>query len=106
MDLHRIENFTGGWFAGNFSPTLLKTEHFETCVKWFAMGDSEPSHFQVTATEITVVIEGRCLIGSVELVKGDIAVIHPGEVADFVALSDGALVALKSPSLPTDKVLA
>lgn len=105
MRVERLENFIGGWFIGNFQPSMVECQDFEVCVKRFSAGDSEPVHFQLEAWEVTVVIDGRCEIGGVELTAGDILLIDPLEASGFLALSDCTLVAIKSPSNPRDKVL-
>jgi hypothetical protein len=63
-------------------------------------------HYQLTAVEVTVVITGRCRIGMEVLEEGDILEILPYEMADFEALTDVTLVAIKAPSLPADKVVS
>jgi hypothetical protein len=45
-------------------------------------------------------------MGDHTLSAGDIILLEPFEIADFEALTDVSLVALKTPSLPADKVLA
>jgi len=62
-------------------------------------------HYQLTATEITIVTSGHCSLGQVELRSGDIAVIEPMEAAEFLAIEDTVLVVVKNPSLPSDKVV-
>lgn len=104
--IHRLSDFSGGWLVGNFVPCLLRNEHVEVCVKNFKQGDTEPYHYQRTATEWTIIISGVCVIGDITLGPGDIIEIPPLEVAGFRALTDVSLVAVKSPSLPSDKVLA
>lgn len=106
MEKHNINAFTGGWFVGDFAPTLIPTSDFEACVKWFPKGQVEAAHFQRIATEISVVVSGSCRIGSETLSTGEIVVIGPGEIADFEALTDCVVVAIKTPSIPADKVLA
>lgn len=106
MQLHHIDSFVNGWFIGNFDPTLIKSDDIEVAVKSYKAGEKEPSHFQLTATEITVVISGKCLLGGHVLNAGDVLVIDPMEPADFEALEDCIVVACKSPSLPNDKVLS
>lgn len=101
-----MSKMTGGWFIGNFTPSVVKTSDFEVCVKNYAMGVREPAHYQLTATEVTVIIQGKARMGSQVLNAGDIVTLAPFEVADFEALTDVALVAVKFPSLPADKVLA
>ncbi len=97
--------FVGGWFLGAFSPSLLYTNDFEVCVKRYLKGDVEPVHYQLTATEFTYVISGLCRIGNAELGADDIIEIPPMVSADFEALSDVVLVAVKTPSQSDDKRL-
>ena len=105
MDKVNISQFVGGWFVGNFEPTLFMNQHLEIGVKIFRTGDTEPSHKQILATEITVISEGSVRIGNLLLGRGEMLVIHPGEYADFEALTDGSLTCVKFPSIPSDKVL-
>lgn len=105
MRLEKLENFNGGWFIGDFSPSILQNSGFEVCVKHFTAGDFEPSHFQVVATEFTIVISGRCRMSDTELSPGDILILDPGEVSDFEAIQDSVVLGIKTPSLPGDKVL-
>lgn len=105
MNVSRIEEYTKGWFVGNFSPVLIPSKDFEIAVKWFKAGEKEPNHKQIVATEVTVVVEGTIQLGSQIFVKGDVILIPPGEFAAFESLTDSALVCLKTPSIPDDKVL-
>jgi quercetin dioxygenase-like cupin family protein len=105
MQINRIEDFEKGWFVGNFSPSILNSRDFEIAVKWFKAGEKEPLHKQLVATEITVVIEGEIRLGEKNFVKGDLITIPPGEFAAFESITDSALVCVKTPSLPDDKVL-
>ena len=106
MKTQRLENMVGGWFVGNFTPAIYSSPDFEASVKFYKQGDVEPLHFQKTAIEITVVISGKIRMGSNVYESGDIVLLEPHEVCDFEALEDATLVAVKSPSLPSDKVLA
>ena len=105
MEVHSLANFTGGWFLGNFVPSVATNPNVEVCLKRYPKGTIEPMHYQLTATEYTLVISGRCRIGSVLLQSDEILCIPPLEAADFEALEDVVLVAVKTPSLPSDKVL-
>jgi hypothetical protein len=106
MDLFNLQDFTNGWLVGNFSPSLLDSNHIEVGLKRFVRGDIEPRHFQLTAVEITLVVSGSCRMGSVTLGAGQGLVVQPGEICDFEALEDCSIMAIKSPSAPNDKVLA
>lgn len=105
MNLYKVEDFFKGWIIGDFSPSLHKNSDFEVAVKFFRQGDTEASHKQLVATEITVVIEGHVRLGSLTFGRGDVISIPPHEVADFESLTDSSLVCIKFPSLPNDKVV-
>ena len=105
MQIERIENFVAGWFIGNFEPTIYQTKDFEVAIKYFSKGDTEPSHKQIIATEITGVISGVIRMNSHKFQKGDLIRIIPGEFADFECLEDCSLICVKFPSDPTDKIL-
>lgn len=106
MKLHHIDSFVNGWFIGDFKPSLINSTQVEVAVKSYKAGEKEPSHFQLIATEITVVVSGSCKLGGKILGPGDVLVIDPLEPADFEAIEDCTVVACKSPSLPNDKVLS
>ena len=105
MIVNKIEEFTKGWFVGDFSPALIHSKDYEIAVKWFKAGESEPLHKQNTATEITVVITGQIRLGDEIFFKGDVITIPPGEFTEFESITDSTLVCVKTPSLPNDKVL-
>jgi hypothetical protein len=106
MKRFRIEDTTGGWFAGNFSPSIFQTKDFEVCVKRYMSGEKEPRHFQLSAIEITTIISGTARMGDLFLQENDIILLEPFEEYDFEAITDVVLVAVKSPSLPDDKRLS
>jgi hypothetical protein len=105
LQIERIENFVAGWFIGNFEPTIYQTKDFEVAIKYFSKGDTEPSHKQIIATEITGVISGVISMNNQKFQKGDLIRIIPGEFADFECLEDCSLICVKFPSDPTDKIL-
>lgn len=100
-----LREMTGGWFIGNFVPTAVHSEEFEVTIRKYIAGDREQKHFQLTATEVTAIIEGRARMGDQLLVANDIIILEPYESYDFEALTDVTLVAVKFPSIPNDKVL-
>lgn len=104
MEVEKIENFTAGWFIGNFEPTIHYTKNFEVAVKYFKKGDIEPTHKQNIATEITGVIDGSIRINDQKFEKGDLIKILPGEYANFECLEDCSLICVKFPSEPRDKI--
>jgi hypothetical protein len=103
MELGNIRGYVGGWFIGAFEPTMMKTDDFEVCIKRYSKGEREALHYQIRAVEFTLVVEGNCRIGSHLLGPDDVLRIDPLEAADFEALTDVVLVAVKTPSIPSDK---
>jgi hypothetical protein len=101
----RLDDMIGGWFVGDFEPTLLATRDVEVAVKRYAAGSVEPLHHHRVATEITVLIEGEARMGDNVLRAGDIVVLDPLESSDFEACTDVVLVAVKHPGAPADKYL-
>lgn len=103
--VHRVKDFSGGWFVGDFNPCIFRSNDMEVGFKHFETGDTEPEHFQRKSTELTLVVRGKCRIGNQHLIAGDIAEILPLISASFEALSRVDLIVVKFPSSPKDKVL-
>jgi anti-sigma factor ChrR (cupin superfamily) len=97
----------GGWFAGNFNPTLFTTDDFEVAVKRYKKGDYEKSHYHKVATEYTVIVNGEVQMNGETYITGDIIRIDPGEATDFLVVSETAVTTvLKVPCVADDKYLS
>ena len=105
MKVSKINEMTKGWFVGNFSPSLYKTNDVEVAVKSYDAGDYEPAHYHKIATEITVVISGSVKMNGITYNVGDVITIEPGESTDFMALTDCQNVVVKIPGANNDKYL-
>ena len=103
MDVHKLQDMTRGWFVGDFSPSVLRSEAFEAAVKYYPAGHREAAHLHKVATELTVVVAGEVRLGGQLLRAGDIVVMHPGEAQDFEAVTDCTLTIVKVPSVKGDK---
>lgn len=103
MNKYNIKDFFKGWFIGNFSPSLFKTENFEVAVKYYNKGDGESGHYHKIATEWTMVIKGSVQMGDSIYTEGDIIEIPPYKNTDFEALEETATVVIKIPSVKDDK---
>ncbi|MDO5381709.1 MAG: hypothetical protein Q4F06_03185 [Eubacteriales bacterium] len=105
MKCDNINNMKGGWFIGNFDPSLFKTNDCEVAVKTYKKGDKESKHYHKIATEYTVVVKGKVkMLGNVYC-EGDIIVVEPNEATDFEALEDAINVVVKLPGANNDKYL-
>lgn len=105
MNRFSLATFVDGWLVGNFSPSLFRTAEIEIGLKTFEAGAEEPCHFQLTATEITAVIEGEILLGGVRFSSGEVVLIEPGEHASFLSVTNSKLLVIKFPSEPSDKIV-
>lgn len=102
MDTHHLDDFTKGWFIGNFDPSLIKTDQFEVSIQRHSKGDTPEKHYQKISTEYNVLIYGRVLANGKDLNTGDIFIFHPGEITDVLFLEDSQIVCVKTPSLGYD----
>ena len=105
MKKYKLQDMVGGWFIGNFDPSLLKTEDVEVAVKDYKIGSYEDRHFHKIAKEITVIVKGKVLMNGVEYKQGDIIVIEPGESTDFEVLEETITTVVKIPGATNDKYL-
>lgn len=103
MKTYKLENFKDGWFIGNFMPSVFKTENFEVCYKIHYKNEKWPVHLHKISTEINYLIRGKMKIQNKTIVKGDIFVLEPNEIADPIFLEDCELIVVKTPSVVGDK---
>ena len=105
MEVTRIEDYTEGWFIGNFEPSIFRTNLFEVGTKLHLKGEIWDCHYH-TGTEINYLVSGRMKIHGFELQTGDVFRIEAYEVADPIFLEDCVVITIKVPSAPGDKYLA
>ncbi len=103
MKTAKLDTMKMGWFIGNFSPTLCKTNACEVAIKTYKAGDYEKKHFHKIATEYTVIIKGKVKMFDKEFYEGDIIVAEPGDITDFTAIVDTINVVVKIPGANDDK---
>jgi hypothetical protein len=100
-----LNDFTKGWFLGNFEPSLLKTNDFEIAIKRYKANDYEESHYHKISTEYTVIVEGEVEMNGLKYSKDDIITILPNHSTDFKCLTDVITTVVKVPSSKNDKYL-
>lgn len=98
-----LSRMRGGWWIGNFEPSVLKTAQFEVAYKVHRQGEDWPLHFQHEATEYNLLVEGQLQIDEQVFQAGDIFIIRPKRLVKPLFLTNCALVVVKVPSLPQDK---
>ena len=105
MKNSNIINMVGGWFIGDFEPSIHKTRDFEVGIKNYNRGDKVEKHFHKVAVEYTVILEGVALMNGIEYSEGDVIKVLPFEVSDFTAVTDVKSIVVKIPSVINDKYL-
>lgn len=101
----KLSDMTKGWFIGNFSPSLLKTNDVEVAYKEYKKGAYEEKHYHKVATEYTLIIKGKVIMFDKEWIKGDIVVVEPYDATAFRAVEDSETVVVKIPGANDDKYL-
>ena len=93
----------GGWFIGNFNPSLYHTNEVEVAVKRYKLGDKAKAHYHKISTEFTVILDGKVRMSENVFSSGDIIKISPSEITDFEALTDVITLVVKLPGANNDK---
>ena len=106
MKVENLAAMKGGWFVGNFEPSIIKTNDVEVAVKIYKKGDYEQAHYHKIATELTVIVSGRVKMFHTEFEKGQIIVVEPEDITDFEALEDTVCAVVKYPGAHHDKYFA
>lgn len=105
MNKYDLKDFIGGWFCGNFEPSIIKTSYFEVAIKRYKKGSVEKRHHHKVAIEYTVIVEGEVLMNDIKYKKDDIVKIEPNISTDFICLTDVVTCVVKIPSVKDDKYL-
>ena len=99
MQIKYLEEMKKGWFAGDFSPTALKTDFGEIAIKRYGRYHIESAYCHPNATVMYLLISGSiALNGKVLCQPYSMAVFTPGEQVYFSALSDCAVMLFVSGS--------
>lgn len=95
----------GGWFIGNFEPSIFKTNQFEVGHLFIKKGEITPVHFHQNHKEFNYIIKGKMSINNKILTKGDIFVFNENVISVPFFYEDTEIICIKTPSKPGDKVI-
>lgn len=93
----------GGWFIGDFLPSILRTPDFEVCYKVHKKGEIHGAHIHMIATEYNLLIRGSMTIDEQLIKPGELFILYPGDTADPVFHEDCEVIVVKVPSVIGDK---
>lgn len=103
MQLFDFNHFQGGWFIGNFLPSILHTSMFEVCYKRHTKGEAWPAHYHKEGVEYNLLVRGTMKMHGKIIEPNTIFIMEPYEVADPEFLEDCEVLIIKVPSIPGDK---
>jgi mannose-6-phosphate isomerase-like protein (cupin superfamily) len=103
MKLFNLKDFKGGWFVGDFFPSLIQTKDFEVAIKHYVVGQNEFAHYHKIADEITIIVAGSAKMNNIIYNQDDVIFIHKGESTDFIPLTNTITCVIKVPSVIGDK---
>ena len=104
MQTFNLKDYTGGWIAGAFEPTILQTRDFEVSVKQYTQGEYQKKHVHHKADELSIIVKGSARMNGKIYKENDIILIPKGEATDFYPLEDETITCvIKTPSVPGDK---
>ena len=95
--------FRGGWFIGDFEPSVYKTSAAEVSYKLHYKGEYWAKHYHKHSDEINYLLEGEMLINNQKLTAPCIFIIYRGEVAEPTFLTDVKIIVVKIPGVLNDK---
>jgi hypothetical protein len=105
MEIFDIKNMFRGWFLGDFEPSVYETKDFEVGYLSHSRGEIWPSHYHEKVLEINLLIKGKIKFNNIMIEPGQIFIFKPFEVSEPEFLEDCELVCIKTPSIPSDKII-
>lgn len=96
-------DFIGGWFVGDFSPSLFKRKDIEVGLKYLEKGFVDAAHFHKASTEFNLIVYGLVRMGSKTFTKGDFMNFLPNEISQVECLEDAAILVIRDGSGVGDK---
>ena len=101
----KIDDYTRGWFIGNFEPSLLKTKDFEVSYKLHPKDQKWDFHYHKKATEINILVKGKMIINNVIYNSNEVFIINPNIISCPFFLEDCEIICIKIPSIQNDKYI-
>ena len=106
VKIFKLENFTNGWFIGDFDPSLLKNTGVELAVMNKKKGRGiNDFHYHQHCTEINVLIKGKISINDLIINENEIFVFDPNVPSVYEYLEDCTFVVFKNKPSNNDKVI-
>jgi dTDP-glucose pyrophosphorylase/mannose-6-phosphate isomerase-like protein (cupin superfamily) len=98
-----IDQFIRGWFIGDFTPSIVRTNLFEIAMLTHKKDERWDYHYHMVADETNVLIKGSMKINNKIIKTGDIFVIGKNQVTCPQFDEDCNVLCIKVPSVIGDK---
>lgn len=105
MIIRKISDMKGGWYIGDFDPSVFKTNAFEVGYKLHEKGSDWDCHYHKKSWEVNLLIHGKMKMQDQIINAGDIFIINPWEIGNPEFLEDCEVVTVKIPSVLDDKYI-
>ena len=98
-------NEYGGWFLGDFEPSLIKNKDLEFGYKRIPKNTKPDYHFHKFKTEYTILLEGKikCLESNKVIIPITCIKLSPFEKNDQYFIEDSLILIINNPSKRDDK---
>tara|TARA_B100000989_G_scaffold290181_1_gene262978 strand:+ start:1339 stop:1668 length:330 start_codon:yes stop_codon:yes gene_type:complete len=104
MKKFKLDDMKGGWFVGNFEPSVMKA-NFEVGIHRHKKGEFHQDHFHKKGIEVNVMRKGKLKLNDEVFEPGDIFILYPYEVSQVEYLTDVELTVVRNISDPDDKYM-
>jgi hypothetical protein len=104
MKKFKLDDMKGGWFVGNFEPSVMKA-NFEVGIHQHTKGEFHQDHFHKKGTEVNVMRKGKLKLNGEIFEPGDIFILYPYEVSQVEYLTDVELTVVRDMSDTDDKYM-
>ena len=103
MKQSNINKFKGGWFVGDFDPSIFKNPFFEVAHHKHEKGCETFPHYHKVTQELNYIIKGELMVSGKHLKSGVMWIYEANESSDVEFLEDSELMIVRWPSIPSDK---
>ncbi len=100
-----IKDYKGGWFVGDFNPSLFKNPFFEVGHHNHKKGCETFPHTHKVTTELNYIVSGELKVNGKLMSAGDMWIYEPNEISNVEFLEDSDLIVVRWPSIPSDKYI-
>lgn len=100
-----LTNYTRGWIIGDFEPCLFKRTDYEVGILTHVKNVHHDFHVHNKCTEYNLLLEGLIELNGQFIYPGDVFIIPKGYISCALIRETSRVLCVKTPSIPSDKIL-